>query len=343
MTETPAVRSLLDAAEEAMAAGDFATAERHLADVVSRQEAELGPHHPDLANTLNNLGVVSERAENFAGAERAYRRAYKIAREHLEPAHPFVATSEANLREFCEARGLPMESPASPAPVAAPPPMVISVPAREPARPEASGRTWSPTALTAIGGLAAAALVLVWQFTGRSSQTTGAAIPSEPVATAPAREPPPAQPPPVAAAVPTPAPEAPRVTKPAAVASKPETTRASSPESVSIVRADVCRTFSTATQQNGDWRCEPVEDTVAPGAFVFYTRLKSPGATTVVHRWYQGENLVQGVELRVGANPGAGYRTYSRNTIGPERAGAWRVELRSRDGALLHEVRFVVR
>ena len=42
-------------------------------------------------------------------------------------------------------------------------------------------------------------------------------------------------------------------------------------------------------------------------------------------------------------NPGAGYRTYSRNTISSERVGNWRVELRSADGAVLHEERFTVR
>jgi DUF2914 family protein len=49
------------------------------------------------------------------------------------------------------------------------------------------------------------------------------------------------------------------------------------------------------------------------------------------------------VQLRIQANPGVGYRTYSRNTISNERAGDWRVELRSADGAVLHEERFTVR
>ena len=40
---------------------------------------------------------------------------------------------------------------------------------------------------------------------------------------------------------------------------------------------------------------------------------------------------------------GAGYRTYSRTTIAPERAGQWRVELRTEDGRVLNEQRFTVR
>ena len=75
----------------------------------------------------------------------------------------------------------------------------------------------------------------------------------------------------------------------------------------------------------------------------FYTQVKSATATTIEHRWYQGDRLRQAVQLRIHANPGAGYRTYSRNTINRERAGDWRVELRSADGTVLHEERFTVR
>jgi len=53
--------------------------------------------------------------------------------------------------------------------------------------------------------------------------------------------------------------------------------------------------------------------------------------------------LRRAVQLRVEANPGAGYRTYSRNTISSESAGDWRLEVRSADGTVLHEERFTVR
>jgi Protein of unknown function (DUF2914) len=49
------------------------------------------------------------------------------------------------------------------------------------------------------------------------------------------------------------------------------------------------------------------------------------------------------VQLRIQPNPRGGYRTYSRNTISSDRAGDWRVELRSADGAVLHEEHFTVR
>jgi hypothetical protein len=75
----------------------------------------------------------------------------------------------------------------------------------------------------------------------------------------------------------------------------------------------------------------------------FYTQVKSDAATTIEHRWYQGERLRQAVQLRIEANPGAGYRTFSRHTISSEKVGEWRVELRSADGTVLHEERFTVR
>jgi hypothetical protein len=91
------------------------------------------------------------------------------------------------------------------------------------------------------------------------------------------------------------------------------------------------------------WQCEAADSQVPPGPMFFYTQLKSATATTIEHRWYQGDRLRQAVQLHIQANPGAGYRTYSRNTISSEHAGDWRVELRGADGTVLHEERFTVR
>ena len=103
--------------------------------------------------------------------------------------------------------------------------------------------------------------------------------------------------------------------------------------------AQLCRDLS----RSGDWRCDPAGSPVDPGTLFFYTRLKAASDTTVRHRWYRGERLIQAIELRVRANPGNGYRTFSRNTVNAQAAGDWRVELTAADGAVLHEVRFVVR
>ena len=103
-----------------------------------------------------------------------------------------------------------------------------------------------------------------------------------------------------------------------------------------VVTAQLCTALKA-------WRCEAADSQVPPGPMLFYTQVKSATTTTIEHRWYQGDRLRQAVELSIQANPGAGYRTYSRYTISNERAGEWRVELRSADGAVLREVRFTVR
>jgi hypothetical protein len=105
-----------------------------------------------------------------------------------------------------------------------------------------------------------------------------------------------------------------------------------------VISAQLCRTLRTT----GAWNCMPATDSPSPGAMVFYTRVASPRDTTIEHRWYRGNQLHQRVQLRIRPNP-SGYRTYSRTTINAERAGAWRVELRSPDGQLLHEEMFTVK
>ena len=103
-----------------------------------------------------------------------------------------------------------------------------------------------------------------------------------------------------------------------------------------VATAQLCRTFSTS---GSNWRCDPVGDTAAPGPIVFYTRVRSPRDTAVVHRWYHGGTLRQSVRLTIQANATEGYRTYSRLTVDK---GDWQLEVRSADGKLLHEQRFAV-
>jgi hypothetical protein len=103
-----------------------------------------------------------------------------------------------------------------------------------------------------------------------------------------------------------------------------------------VVTAQLCTALKL-------WRCDTADSRIPPGPLFFYTQVKSATATRIEHRWYQGDRLRHAVQLRIQANPGAGYRTYSRTTISSERFGDWRVELRSADGAVLHEERFTVR
>jgi hypothetical protein len=117
---------------------------------------------------------------------------------------------------------------------------------------------------------------------------------------------------------------------------KPErAAQATDKVAVSVVSAEVCRNLNT-----GSWRCDPLSNPAAPGQVVFYTRVKSARDTVVLHRWFRDQRMIKSSELTIRANPSAGYRTYSRNTVG---SGNWRVELRTKSGELLQEEQFTVR
>jgi hypothetical protein len=341
MNDDRDARSYIEAAKQAADAGDYATTERHLREAVRRQEAELGPIHPDVANTLNNLGVACEFNGNLDEAEVAFRRAYAIASSVLLANHPFVTTSAENLRNFCEARGRPFERTTEP--VLVPEPRMV---AAEPAAmvvPNSRSRWIRRAAMMVVAvGLAAA-----WWFAG------GARVPEAPADVQTDKD----------ATANPPAPEEPTVTEPSdspvdSAADSPQSGRAeggstpvpertappvTAPSFISVVAARLCSNFSTTELQDGEWRCDTSGEVVPPGALVFYTRLKSAGPTTVEHRWYRNGALHHRVALRVAANQGPGYRTYSRTTITPAEAGEWRVELRGPGGALLHGERFLVR
>ena len=340
MPEARELRSVIEAAQQAASGGDYVTAELNLREAAALQETQLGPFHPDLANTLNNLGVIYERADSPAEAELCYRRAYAIATTAFAPDHPFVATSRKNLEDFCNARGRPFERSAAPRQRA---------PTRKPV-----GRFPRPIVVSAVGALAFAMLVgaALWfrssgpDESSPASQTHASAQHLEPT---PARVPvePKRGPQQVTTGGGTTVPRdsdssIARRGKSAAPASSsvPRTSRApatSAPVVVMIAEAQLCRRLSTR-----DWRCDPVSSPVTPGLLFFYTRVKASSNTTVEHRWYREDDLRQSVELRIQASPG-GYRTYTRRTVTAENAGNWRVEVRAKDGSLLHEERFIVR
>ena len=368
MTETRDIRSVVEAAEHAAAAGDYATAETLLTEVARLQEASLGPLHPDLANTLNNLGVVCEITGNVADAERYFRRAWEIADATLEPDHPFVATSRKNLEDFCNTRGIavdvpsaapvppapvapqaPTAAPAPPAPVGprpvtvenvAPPTSRVDRPierqTREDSRPVAAE---PPSRRIPVAELIAAALVVailavvVWR-----NRSVPADVPK--VATATTPEPVAVPPPAVQAPAATPA-SPPTVTQtpppPAAPTSRATTAAPATPPVVAATR--LCKELSTGS----DWNCIPPSSPVDPGPVYFYSRVKSPTDTTIHHRWYHGARLLRTAELRIRANATDGYRTFSRTTVNSRGSADWRIELRTKDGVLLHEERFVVR
>jgi tetratricopeptide (TPR) repeat protein len=60
-------------------------------------EATLGPNHPDMAASRNNLGLALWDLADLAGAEAQLERALEVGEATLGPNHPDVATSRNNL------------------------------------------------------------------------------------------------------------------------------------------------------------------------------------------------------------------------------------------------------
>ena len=347
MAEPREARSIIENAEQAAAAGNYSSAEELFREAAALQEQTLGPDHPDLANTLNNLGVVCEMADNPIDAEHYFRRAYTIATATLAPDHPFVATSSKNLHDFCAARGRPAELPPSPpaiapwldAPVrrAVPPRESSPSPKTQDVTPFPQNRSLRPLAIGALSGVALLIVILImtrsWSNGAEKTKSPPAtAIAPAPEVSAPSPPRPPAES--IAGAPPTA--KAQRTRSRADAVSVRPTTPTRSAAVPTVVTAQLCTALRV-------WRCQAAGSQVPPGPMFFYTQLKSATATTIEHRWYQGDRIRHAVKLRIEANPRDGYRTYSRHTIKSDRAGDWRVELRSADGAVLDEVRFTAR
>ena len=380
MPELQTIPDLLGRAESAAAAGDLSSADELLRTIARIQEDELGSQHPDLANTLNNLAIVAEKTGRPDDAETFYRRAVAIASASLAPDDPMLAASRQNLEDFCRAQGIPIEKPAVTAPqtdraVPEPPapahadvavdaktPVVATDRTAEPTTPvtaPASDHRPLPPAVSkpkpspepprpspSFAKVAIAIVVMViaalfvmrpWSSSRDTPASTPVVEPTAPPPVAPSQaQPPESAPRPSASPVVEPSkPPAPAPREDNSRATKPSAADAGAP--VSLVAAQLCRTLATS----GNWHCDPAGDSVAPGQLAFYTRVKSPRPTMVVHRWYRGTALRRSVELEIRANANEGYRTFSRQTV--DAGEEWRVEVRSASGELLHEQRVSVR
>jgi hypothetical protein len=324
MTEQQEARHLLERAERAATAGDLASADELLRGAARIQEEELGPLHPDLANTLNNLAVVAEGRGNWSEAESLYRRAAAIAAAALPLDHPMVVESRQNLEDFCRAHGLsPLDSPAVITPT---PPNPVTL-AAEPRPAAPTPVRVSPSLRWVAAGavvLGAAVLLMLRPWSTRD-------------APAPAPKPEPAASQPVAASSASIEPVRPPAAAPRRDERSVATRKPPAAGGVTVATAQICRAFSASGRS---WRCDPVGQPAAPGPIVFFTRVRSPRDAEVVHRWYRGNTLRQSVTLETEANATEGYRTYSRLTV---EEGDWRLEVRSEDGRLLNEQRFTVR
>ena len=77
--------------------GRYAEAEPLYQRSLAIREKALGPDHPDVGTSLNNLAVLYQSQGRYAEAEPLYQRALAIREKALGPDHPDVGTSLNNL------------------------------------------------------------------------------------------------------------------------------------------------------------------------------------------------------------------------------------------------------
>ena len=63
-------------------------------------ETNVGPNHPDVGTSLNNLALLYKTQGHYAQAEPLYKRSLAIHEKALGPDHPSVATSLNNLATY---------------------------------------------------------------------------------------------------------------------------------------------------------------------------------------------------------------------------------------------------
>ena len=369
-----AVEPILDSAQRAASSGDYALAESLLREVARLQAEQLGPQHPDLASTFNNLGVVCERANNLLDAGKFYRQALSIASACLDPDDPLVITSRNNFNEFH--RGLGLVDPAASSPVDAPAPVgELEDSLRKTAERAhdanifVTGPVSTSMRLAIVPGIAIAvallsALAIWWTRVPVEPGTMDQRVlelgnPLD----GPAKDGPyvplggPAEASPHARVPVSPSqestrshqstpeaigqrPAVERVTRLSTSSTEPAASRttvaASTHGDVQAIEVSVCDNLAIG---GGRWECTPRPDAAAGVSLYFYTRIVSPTSSRIHHRWYQNSVLRHDVSLPVQPSP-SGYRTYSRRRVD---AGDWRVAVEDVNGVVLGEERFAVR
>jgi len=85
--------------------GEYQKATDLFEQVVELANKTLGPDHPNVANSLNNLAELYKKQGRYAEAEPLYKRSLKIKEAKLGPDHPDVAKSLNNLAELYRSQG----------------------------------------------------------------------------------------------------------------------------------------------------------------------------------------------------------------------------------------------
>jgi Tfp pilus assembly protein PilF len=81
------------------------TGEAYCQRALAIREKVLGPEHPDVAQSFNNLAALYHAQGRYAEAEPYCQRALAIREKVLGPEHPDVATSLNNLAALYRAQG----------------------------------------------------------------------------------------------------------------------------------------------------------------------------------------------------------------------------------------------
>jgi len=345
------VESILDSARRAASSGDYALAESLLREVARLQAERLGPQHPELASTFNNLGVVCERANNLLDAGKFYRQALSIASACLDADDPLVITSRNNFNEFHRALGLVDTAAFPPVDVEAPLGQPDGLQTSEPAddanmfmmTPGSSSVRPAIVAGIAIVVALIGALAILWprapmKLEAVEQRASELGDPLEKASPMPSQASAPAQPSATGTITQRRSSET-VIRHPAFSTEHPVSTTtvpASTKGDARVIEVSLCESLSTP---GGRWECTPAPDPAADGWLYFYTRIASPTSRRVHHLWYQNGVLRHDVSLALEANPFAGYRTYSRRRVD---AGDWRVAVVDADGAVLREERVTV-
>jgi len=77
----------------------------HYRRALALKEQLLGPEHPDVALTLNNLALLRKQQGEFAEAAQLYSRALGIFEQTLPAEHPRRTTCRANFAKLERVRG----------------------------------------------------------------------------------------------------------------------------------------------------------------------------------------------------------------------------------------------
>jgi tetratricopeptide (TPR) repeat protein len=88
-----------------LARAEYAQAEPMFRRALAIYEKALGPEHPDVATSLNNLAELYHDQGQYGKAEPLHERALAIHEKALGPEHPDVATSLNNLAQLHKRRG----------------------------------------------------------------------------------------------------------------------------------------------------------------------------------------------------------------------------------------------